>query len=211
MHSTQFSLTALVQSKRPNVPVFLIYAGIIHAIGLALLLPIVVTLPGPGGETAPETSVIDVQIVPAAPLAAKIESDGEQTSALPALEAAEPEPEVEPIPDETDEADEAADPPEAVTPEAEPDTAPESDELEPRGAEEDTALPKQEPEPAAEKVKSDATKSAKPAPKAAKKPAATRTRTAKPPVRRSAKQTQITPFNGAFSGLFTPGAPARRR
>jgi hypothetical protein len=65
------------------VPVFLIYAGIIHAIGLALLLPIVVTLPGPGGEIAPEASAIDVQIILAAPLADKIEADSEQTSALP--------------------------------------------------------------------------------------------------------------------------------
>jgi hypothetical protein len=60
------------------VPVFLIYAGIIHAIGLALLLPIVVTLPGPGGEIAPEASAIDVQIILAAPLADKIEADSEQ-------------------------------------------------------------------------------------------------------------------------------------
>ncbi|MGH6833123.1 MAG: hypothetical protein ACRECM_08900, partial [Methyloceanibacter sp.] len=71
--------------KKPSpVPVFLIYAGIVHAIGLALLLPMLITLPGPGSGIAPEPTAIDVEIVPAPPLAAKIEHDGEQTSALSA-------------------------------------------------------------------------------------------------------------------------------
>ena len=35
------------------MPVFLLYAGILHAIGLALLLPMLITLPGPAGEPAP--------------------------------------------------------------------------------------------------------------------------------------------------------------
>jgi hypothetical protein len=35
---------------------------------------------------------------------------------------------------------------------------------------------------------------------------------ARPAVRRSAKtQTKMAPFNGALSGLFTPGASAKRR
>jgi uncharacterized membrane protein len=54
VYSPQLSLSAAVKTKQPNVPVFLIYAGIIHAIGLALLLPMLVTLPGPDGEIAPE-------------------------------------------------------------------------------------------------------------------------------------------------------------
>lgn len=209
MHPTQLSLATPVKNKRPNVPVFLIYAGIIHAIGLALLLPIVVTLPGPGGEVAPELSVIDIQIVPAAPLAAKTESDSEQTSALPA----EPEAVVE-VP--------------AVTPDqaAEPAVNPDPETPEPEGAGEETAPPQEQPEEKAsprdepeqaavapekpQKAKSDAV--VKPAPKAAKKLTAVRSKVARPAVRRSAKkQTKIAPFNGALSGLFTPGAPARRR
>jgi hypothetical protein len=75
--------------NRFNVPVFLIYAGIIHAIGLALLLPLVVTLPGPGIDSSPETSIINVEVLPASPLAGKIEADNEQTSALPPPSQAE--------------------------------------------------------------------------------------------------------------------------
>jgi hypothetical protein len=49
VHSTQLLLFAAVTKKQSNVPVFLIYAGLIHAMGLALLLPMLLTLPGPGG------------------------------------------------------------------------------------------------------------------------------------------------------------------
>ena len=75
-----------MKKKTSKVPVFLIYAGIIHAIGLALLMPMLITLPGPGGSVESPPAAIDVEIVPASPLAAKIESDSEQTSALPSTE-----------------------------------------------------------------------------------------------------------------------------
>ncbi len=46
----------------------------------------------------------------------------------------------------------------------------------------------------------------------AKKPVVQRSRTVKPAVRRTAKaKTKIAPFNGALSGLFSPGAPANNR
>ena len=77
-----------MKKKTSKVPVFLIYAGIIHAIGLALLMPMLITLPGPGGSVISPPAAIDVEIVPASPLAAKIESDSEQTSALPSAEEA---------------------------------------------------------------------------------------------------------------------------
>lgn len=85
MQSTQLSLCAAVKKKRPNVPVFLIYAGIIHAIGLALLLPIMITLPGPGSEIAPETSIIDIEVIPATSDALTIGNVDEQTAALPSV------------------------------------------------------------------------------------------------------------------------------
>lgn len=87
MHFPQLSLCAAVKKQQLNVPVFLIYAGIIHAIGLALLLPIMITLPGPGSETAPETSVIDIEVVPANSAAAIIGHDDEETAALPSVAA----------------------------------------------------------------------------------------------------------------------------
>ena len=52
------------------MPVFLLYAGILHAIGLALLLPMMITLPGPAGEPppalapTPEIAPIDVIVLP---------------------------------------------------------------------------------------------------------------------------------------------------
>ena len=87
----QLSVFAAVKKKTSKVPVFLIYAGIIHAIGLALLMPMLITLPGPGGSVdrrrCPPRSTS--RLSRASPLAAKIESDSEQTSALPSAEAAE--------------------------------------------------------------------------------------------------------------------------
>lgn len=165
------------------MPVFLIYAGIVHAIGLALLLPMLITLPGPGGGIAPEPTAIDVEIVPAPPLAAKIEHDGEQTSALSAAP-----------PLAADDAPVSAGPEVAnVSPAEGADAEPVEEE------------PVEAVSPAQEK--------AKPAKAgAAKKSGVQRRATAKPAVRRSAKtQTKITPFNGALTGLFSPGAPANRR
>ena len=66
------------------MPVFLIYAGIVHAIGLALLLPMLITLPGPGGGHAPDAAAIDVEIIPGTPASSlrsrRVASD---TAALP--------------------------------------------------------------------------------------------------------------------------------
>jgi hypothetical protein len=69
------------------VPVFLLYAGILHAIGLALLLPMLITLPGPGGKPAPrpapapEIAPIDVIVLP--PPQTLTDAGPEHTSALP--------------------------------------------------------------------------------------------------------------------------------
>ena len=70
--------------------------------------------------------------------------------------------------------------------------------------------PKVSPEgepPAKDKAKAGNAKSAKPV----KKPVAQRSKPVKPAAHRSAKKDpKIAPFNGALSGLFTPGAPAKR-
>jgi hypothetical protein len=185
-----------VRKRQPHVPVFLIYAGVIHAVGLALLLPMLITLPGPGREIATEPATIDVEIVPDSPLAGVIDSEGEQTSAIPsAVKSRDEEAGVKP-----DQDAETASP---VDPEAEP-------------KQEENALPLPEPEKAdkaaLEKANAGAAKSSKPiVAKPAKKTVAVR-RTAKSSVRRAAKtDKKIAPFNGALTGLFSPGAPARRR
>ena len=52
----------MIDLKRITIPVFLIYAGVIHAIGLALLLPMIVTLPGPGSMIAPKGTPVAVEL-----------------------------------------------------------------------------------------------------------------------------------------------------
>lgn len=174
----------MIDLKRIDVPVSLVYAGIIHAIGLALLMPMLVTLPGPGSAIAPKTSSVDVELAPA-------EADSEQTSALPGSPQA----------GEDDAAIEAGAPANVanISPEAEPEGTQDSVTGEKKPAE-------AEP-PTKSKAKTDKVKSAKPV----KKPVAQRSKPAKPAARRSAKKDpKIAPFNGALSGLFTPGAPAKR-
>jgi hypothetical protein len=185
-----------VRKRQRHVPVFLIYAGVIHALGLVLLLPMLITLPGPGHEIATEPAAIDVEIVPGSPLAGKTGPESEQTSALPsAAGAVEENAEVKPEQD--------AETAEPLDPEAKP-------------KEEENAPPREEPEQAdkedPEKANAGTAKSSKPiAVKPAKKTVAVR-RTAKSPARRAAKaDKKIAPFNGALTGLFSPGAPAKRR
>ncbi len=72
-----------MKKKTNDASVFLIYAGIVHAIGLALLLPMLITLPGPGRDAEPDAAAIDVEIIPGTPPTAKIEPDSEATAALP--------------------------------------------------------------------------------------------------------------------------------
>ena len=160
----------MIDLKQINVPVFLVYAGIIHAIGLALLMPMIVTLPGPGRAIAPKFSSVDIKLAPA-------EADSELTSALPAAPQA----------GEDDAAIEAA--PQAAAP-----------------ADVTNVSPEAEP-PAKDKAKAGNVKSAKPV----KKPVAQRSKPVKPAAHHSTKKDpEIAPFNGALSGLFTPGAPAKR-
>ena len=66
----------MIDLKRITIPVFLIYAGVIHVIGLALLLPMIVTLPGPGSMIAPKGAPVAVEL--------DAEADPDQTAALPA-------------------------------------------------------------------------------------------------------------------------------
>jgi hypothetical protein len=178
-----------VKKKTSNVPVFLIYAGIIHAIGLALLMPMLITLPGPGSLGELQPAAIDVEIIPDSPVQAKIEGNSEETAALPsAAPSAEQDDAVEP---------EAGG---GAVANVSPDAEPAVDE------------PADTASPVKEEAKPKDAAPAKAAPRAAKKPAVKRSRTAKSTVRRPAKtDAKIAPFNGALTGLFSPGAPANNR
>lgn len=166
----------MIDLKRINVSVFLIYAGIIHAIGLALLLPIIVTMPGPGRAILPKATSVDVTLAPAEP-------DSEQTSALPAPQQ-----------------ESGKDGGTAAAPEA------------PVLAPGDVASVSPEAQPEATQQSAPAGKTKADKAKPGKKPVAQRGRTSKSAVHRPAKtQSKIAPFNGALSGLFAPGAAAKRR
>jgi hypothetical protein len=175
-----------VKKKTSNVPVYLIYAGIIHLIGLALLMPMLITLPGPGAEVAPPPAAVDVEIISGAPPQAKIDADNEPTAALP------PAPTSEETADKPGTQGEIAN----VSPESE--------------SQDDAAAPEQAAPSAAKSEKKTAPIAG--APRTNRKPVVRQGRAAKPVVRRAAKsQAKITPFNGALSGLFSPGAPANTR
>jgi hypothetical protein len=181
-------LAAVIDLKRITIPVFLIYAGIIHAIGLALLLPMIVTLPGPGSMITPKDTPIAVELDPAA-------ANRDMTSALsPPPKLSEKDAAIGPAPDA------AADAPGNIA-----NLLPPSTEAEPEAAAREAKPVVAAPKPR-EKA---ASTGAKPA-KSVKKPVAQRS--GKPSVRRSArKDTKIAPFGGGMSGLFTPGAPSKRR
>jgi hypothetical protein len=76
---------------RPELPLFALGAGALHLIALALLLPLLITLPGRGRDMKPEPVNIEVDIgSPAAsrPIVPDVSSfhpaRGEETAALPA-------------------------------------------------------------------------------------------------------------------------------
>jgi hypothetical protein len=176
----------LTDLKRATAPVFLIYAGIIHAIGLSLLLPMIITLPGQGSMFAPKDISVDVELDPAKP-------DRDITSAVSAPKVVK------------EAAIDAGPPPE------QPDSAANAPgniaNLLPPEVEQDTKLDAvKAPAPQAKGKEKAKSNNAKPA-TTVKKPVAQR----RPTLRRPAKKDKIMPFGGAMSGLFTPGAPAKRR
>ena len=175
----------MIDIKRITIPVFLIYAGIIHAIGLALLLPMIVTLPGPGSLIAPEANPAVGEIDP-------VEQDREATSALSAP----------PKPTEDQAAIDST--PFPVQPDVKAEAPDNIANLLPATTKAEPAKPVETKAPAPKASdKADAAKRATTSSKPARQ-------TAKPYARRSAKKnTKIAPFGGAMSGLFTPGSSKR--
>ena len=178
----------MIDLKRITIPVFLIYAGVIHAIGLALLLPLIVTLPGPGSMIAPKGTPVAVEL--------DAEADPDQTAALPA--PAKPVEDKAPL--------QAA--PEPAAPEPKADAKPDS----PAAlANASPTAPPAKPVLAAPRPKSQAKPSRRQRRQSGEEDTVVR-RSTKPAVRHSAnKDTKIAPFAGGMSGLFTPGAPSKPR
>jgi hypothetical protein len=65
-----------------KLPVWVVAVGLVHAAALALVLPMLITLPTPTGDDR-NVEAVDVELVPAAQPAPKIEQDVDQTAALP--------------------------------------------------------------------------------------------------------------------------------
>jgi hypothetical protein len=207
----------VINPETIKLPVWVIGVGLIHVAALALVLPMLITLPAPTSIER-KVEMVDVELAPAAQPAPKID-DVDQTAALPA--SPQPEPEVgETAAEPVDEP--SADAPAAVA-NVEPEAAPTAAPVEP----EPSAPPVEQAEPASEtpapasavpkksKVdgKAKRAKAARPAPK---KPAIVRaTPKPKPVYRRTSQDVAkkgLIPFKGSWSQLLggpTP-VPAKR-
>jgi hypothetical protein len=175
----------VIRLDKINLPVFAIGAGVIHAIGLAVLLPLLITLPGPGSDIDPHAVAIDVDIVPASRPSPKVDGDIDQTSALPA--ATEP--------------DEAPGTIANVGPEI----------LPAMPAEEQESVPaKDEPAATAAPATKPTAKPAKLTRAPAKKPRLASVKPAKTPIRRPVKTTSegVAPFKGSWSALLGGPTPS---
>lgn len=200
----------MIRLDRINLPVFLIGAGIVHLVGLAALLPMLITLPGPGGDIEPKAVVVDVDIVPAAPPSPKVEPEVDHTSALPATPqtpdapgSAEPH-QATPAPGENAAQPEPKDAAPAAVANVSPEAAPSTDE------------PAADAAAVKEKTKVEG-KGRKPAKltRTAPKKRIVNSAKGKSVARRPArsKASSQPPYKGPFSALFNApvGAPANKR
>jgi hypothetical protein len=71
----------VINPETIKLPVWVIGVGLVHAVALALVLPMLITLPAPE-KIRRKVEVVDIELVPAARLAPKIDQDVEQTGAL---------------------------------------------------------------------------------------------------------------------------------
>jgi hypothetical protein len=173
----------VIRLDKIDLPVFAIGAGVIHAIGLAVLLPLLITLPGPGSDIDPHAVAIDVDIVPASRPSPKVDGDIDQTSAA----ATEP--------------DEAPGTIANVGPEI----------LPAMPAEEQESVPaKDEPAATAAPATKPTAKPAKLTRAPAKKPRLASVKPAKTPIRRPVKTASkgVAPFKGSWSALLGGPTPS---
>jgi hypothetical protein len=203
----------VIKLKQINLPVFLIGAGIVHLIGLAALLPMLITLPGPGGEIEPNSVAVDVEIIPATPPSPKVEPEVEpevdRTSALPAAPqtpetTASTEPDQPPTPGESAAQIEPKDAAPAAVANVSPEAAPSTEE------------PATDAAPLKEKTEVEG-KGGKPAKltRTAPKKRVISSAKGKSVGRRPArsKASSQPPYKGPFSALFNapPGATGKKR
>lgn len=113
----------MINDDRISLPVCALGAGLTHVAALALILPIVITLPAPA-DTSPRAVAIHVEIRTAMPEPAMAEGDAEDTGAPVDALGSEEVTAALPAPVETEELNdgtEPAGPEDALAPEPEPD------------------------------------------------------------------------------------------
>jgi hypothetical protein len=191
------------------LPLFAIGAGVVHAIGIAILLPLLITLPGPGGDIPQRPVNIEVDVGspdPPQPIVPDVSTSravsDEATSALPAspqpdVGAAESEP-------KSEIKNEAPDALANVSPEASPDSG--------QDAEQEAAPSRAKPAASAARAKrvkpKVEAKSAKPVAKVVrapqpKKPALARAKPSKPLFKGSTARAKVkTPAQGSWTSLL---------
>jgi hypothetical protein len=195
----------VINPEKIKLPVWVIGVGLIHAAALALVLPMLITLPAPG-SIEHKAEAVDVELVPAIASPPKIDEEVDQTAALPA--SPPPEPGVGEGAGQPE--DQAPDAIANVDPESVPSAAP-VEQAEP--ASETPAPASAAPKKSKVDGKAKRAKAARPAPK---KPAVVRaTPKPKPVYRRTSQDVAkkgLIPFKGSWSQLLggpTP-VPAKR-
>jgi len=62
VHRPRLAIRPVSKRDRPNLPIFAIGAGAVHLIALAILLPLLITLPGPGRNAPPKPVNVEVDL-----------------------------------------------------------------------------------------------------------------------------------------------------
>ena len=97
----------MINPETIKLPVWVVGVGLVHAAALALVLPMLITLPAPTSDDR-NVEAVDVELVPAAQSATKVDQDVEQTAALPSSPQPKTTAAEEPTPEPVDETPQAA-------------------------------------------------------------------------------------------------------
>jgi len=97
----------VINPETIKLPVWVVGVGLVHAAALALVLPMLITLPAPTSDDR-DVEAVDVELVPAAQSATKVDQDVEQTAALPSSPQPKTTAAEEPTPEPVDETPQAA-------------------------------------------------------------------------------------------------------
>jgi hypothetical protein len=107
----------VINPETIKLPVWVVGVGLVHAVALALVLPMLITLPAPTNMER-KVEVVDVEVIHAARPAPKIDLDVDQTAALPSSPQRETPAPGETAPEPVNESPDAAPGPDEIATEA---------------------------------------------------------------------------------------------